>query len=122
MDSFVHEGLFGALNSFYTSSATSSFYSAFLLCIFLLSHLAFIIFQLTCLLLLWRQFCSRLGIFLLSRKFEFALGIVVIGFEYRPDRCDHHQQNIVGIDLDADASNRILGNLESIMQWLASAM
>lgn len=120
MDAFVHEGLLGALNSFYESSVTPSFYSASLLFIFVLSHLALIIFQLTCLLLLWRQFCSRLGIFLLSRKFEFAIGIVVIGFEYRPDRWDHHQQNIVGLDLDQDATARLLGNMETIAQWFVN--
>ncbi|WMW81331.1 hypothetical protein RF679_03370 [Undibacterium cyanobacteriorum] len=55
---------------------------------------------------------------MMSRKFELAFGLIVIAFEYRPERWDSHQQNVLGVDLDQDASTRLWSNVECITQWL----
>lgn len=61
---------------------------------------------------------AREQIFLwaLSRKWEISIGVVVVAFELRPELQQAHKQNMLALDFDQDAANRLCAFCESLLK------
>ena len=61
---------------------------------------------------------EQMCLWALSRKWEISIGVVVVAFELRPALQEAHKQNMLAIDFDQDAGNRLWSVGESILKIL----
>lgn len=59
-----------------------------------------------------------LCIWFLSRKIQFSIGIVVIGFELNQDFLHSHKQQILGLEFENDASSSLNSLLDIASKFI----
>ena len=82
------------------------------------SYFATFFIHLFIILQLLRFVREQMCLWALSRKWEISIGVVVVAFELRPALQEAHKQNMLAIDFDQDAGNRLWSVGESILKIL----
>ncbi|MBC3881170.1 hypothetical protein H8K35_00330 [Undibacterium sp. LX40W] len=82
------------------------------------SYIATFFVHLFIILQLLRFVREQMFLWALSRKWEISVGVFVVAFELRPELQEPHKQNMLALDFDQDAGNRVWSACESLLKML----